>query len=100
MAIGIERSRALELLNKHIKNPNMIKHSLASEAVLATLAEHLGEEPGKWAMAGLLHDLDVEITNADLNVHGLDLTHCHVVARVGGYDNKVANLDFRIQCFE
>jgi len=72
MAIGLERSRALELLNEHIKNPNMIKHCLASEAVLAALAEHCGEEPGKWAMAGLLHDLDVEITNADLNVHGLE----------------------------
>lgn len=70
MSFGITRERAMELLNEHIKNPNMIKHCLASEAVLGAIAEHLGEDKEKWAMTGLLHDLDVEITNADLNVHG------------------------------
>ena len=49
----------------------MIKHCLASEAVLAALAARLGEDREKWAMAGLLHDLDVELTEADLDVHGL-----------------------------
>jgi len=49
----------------------MIKHCLASEAVLAALAERLGTDREKWALAGLLHDLDVEITSADLQVHGL-----------------------------
>ena len=72
MSAGINREKALDLLNEYIKNPNMIKHSLASEAVLGAIAEHLGEDREKWAMAGLLHDLDVEITNADLNIHGLE----------------------------
>jgi len=49
----------------------MIKHCLASEAVLAAIAERLGKDRDKWALAGLLHDLDVEITNADLNIHVL-----------------------------
>ena len=70
MALGITRERAMELLQTHIKNRNMIKHCLASEAVLGVIAERLGEDKEKWAMAGLLHDLDVEITNADLAVHG------------------------------
>jgi putative nucleotidyltransferase with HDIG domain len=48
----------------------MLKHCLASQAVLGDLAEHLGEDREKWAIAGLLHDLDVEITNADLSIHG------------------------------
>jgi putative nucleotidyltransferase with HDIG domain len=72
VSAGITREQALDLLNENIKNPNMIKHCLASEAVLGAIAEHLGEDREKWAMAGLLHDLDVEITNADLNVHGLE----------------------------
>jgi putative nucleotidyltransferase with HDIG domain len=72
MAIGITRERALELLNEHVKNENMRKHCLASEAVLGALAERLGEDREKWAMAGLLHDIDIEITNADLNVHGME----------------------------
>jgi len=66
------RDRSLELLHEHVKNPNMIKHCLAAEAVMRSLALHLGQDPDKWALAGLLHDLDVEITNADLDVHGLE----------------------------
>lgn len=72
MSAGTTREQALDLLNEYIKNPNMIKHCLASEAVLGALAERLGENREKWAMAGLLHDLDVELTNADMNIHGLE----------------------------
>ncbi|MFC1672345.1 HDIG domain-containing metalloprotein [Planctomycetota bacterium] len=66
------REEALALLGEHVKNDNMMKHCLSSEAVMAALAERLGEDKEKWALAGLLHDLDVEDTNADLNVHGLE----------------------------
>lgn len=72
MSTGITRVKAMELLNENIKNPNMIKHCLASEAVMGAIAERLGEDKEKWAMAGLLHDLDVEITHADLDIHGLE----------------------------
>lgn len=67
----MNRDEALELLCTHVKNANMIKHCLASEAVLAALAERLGTDRERWALAGLLHDLDVELTAADLQVHGL-----------------------------
>jgi len=70
VAAEFRREQAVELLHRYIKNPNMIKHCLASEAVMAAVAERLGEDRGKWAMAGLLHDLDVELTEGDLNVHG------------------------------
>ncbi|MFA6335606.1 MAG: HD domain-containing protein [Bacteroidales bacterium] len=43
----------------------MIAHSLASEAVLRTLARRFGEDEEMWGIAGLLHDIDVEITNGD-----------------------------------
>jgi len=48
----------------------MIAHSLASEAVMRGLARRLGADEEKWAMAGLLHDLDVETTNAEPAMHG------------------------------
>jgi len=67
----MKREEALELLKEYVKNENMIKHCLASEAVIAALADRLGEDREKWALAGLLHDLDVEITDADLKIHGL-----------------------------
>lgn len=68
----MERTEALELLKAHVKNDKMIAHCLASEAVLRALAEHLGEDIEQWGLAGLLHDLDVEITNADPRTHALE----------------------------
>jgi putative nucleotidyltransferase with HDIG domain len=51
-------------------NEKMIFHCLASEAVMRALATRLGEDEEKWSLAGLLHDLDVETTNADPMIHG------------------------------
>lgn len=64
------RAEALELLRKHVKNEKMIAHSLASEVVMQALAVRLGRNAEAWALAGLLHDLDVEDTNADAFTHG------------------------------
>jgi putative nucleotidyltransferase with HDIG domain len=72
MASGITRDEALKLLKENLKSEALVRHSLATEAVLAALAERLGEDRDKWAVAGLLHDLDLEITGADMNVHGLE----------------------------
>jgi uncharacterized protein len=68
----LPREQALGLLHQHIKNERMINHSLASEAVLRALARRLGRDEEKWGQAGLLHDLDVEITHADPYLHGLE----------------------------
>jgi len=66
----LTRETALSLLHEHVKNEKMIFHSLASEAVLKGMARRLGKDEEKWGMAGLLHDLDVEITHAEPRVHG------------------------------
>ncbi len=68
----LPRQQALDLLHQHIQNERMIFHSLASEAVMRALARRLGRNEEKWGLAGLLHDLDVEITHADPYVHGLE----------------------------
>jgi uncharacterized protein len=65
------REYYLDLLKKHVSNPKMISHSIASEAVLRALARKLGEDEDLWGYAGLLHDIDVEITNADSKKHAL-----------------------------
>jgi len=65
----MEREQALELLRTHVKNENMIKHCLASEAVMKALAARLGADPALWGLAGLLHDLDVELTAGDMARH-------------------------------
>lgn len=66
----IDRQKSLELLHRYIKNEKMIFHCLASEAVMRGLARRLGRDEEKWGLAGLLHDLDVEITNAEPTIHG------------------------------
>ncbi|MFC2112725.1 HD domain-containing protein [Bacteroidota bacterium] len=65
------RDQAWDHLNKHVSNQKMLYHSLASEAVLRALARRLGRDEEKWGLAGLLHDIDVEVTNADPFVHAL-----------------------------
>jgi len=67
----MKRNQALELLKEYVKDEKMIVHSLSSEAVMRALACKLGRDEEKWALAGLLHDIDVEITNADPKIHAL-----------------------------
>ena len=66
----ISREEAIRLLEENIKAENMRKHCFASEAVLRAMAEKLGKNKDAWGLAGLLHDIDVEITNADPLTHG------------------------------
>jgi len=66
----ITRDEAVELLDKYIKNEKMKNHCYATEAVMRALARRLGRDEEKWAIAGLLHDLDIELVNGDLNIHG------------------------------
>lgn len=66
----ITRENSLKLLNQHVKNANMLKHCLASEAVLRAIALKLNQNQEEWGIAGLLHDVDVEITNGDPYQHG------------------------------
>lgn len=65
------RERALRLIQEKIKNQNLIKHSLAVEACMKALASYFGENEEKWALAGLLHDIDYEETRNDPNFHSL-----------------------------
>jgi putative nucleotidyltransferase with HDIG domain len=70
--MSMSRDEALALLGQYIKNERMINHCLASEAVMRALARRLGRDEEKWGLAGLLHDLDVELCGADLDVHCLE----------------------------
>lgn len=67
----MNRDEAVALVNDHMRAPNLIKHCLATEAIMRALARHLGEDEEKWALAGLLHDLDFEQTKENPQHHGL-----------------------------
>ena len=70
------REEALKSIKANIENGNSIKHMLATEAIMRALAKHLGEDEEEWGLAGLLHDIDAELTQGDMHTHsklGADL---------------------------
>ncbi|HVN98198.1 MAG TPA: HD domain-containing protein [Syntrophorhabdaceae bacterium] len=79
----LTRDEALTLLHEYVKNERMLYHCYASEAVLRAIATRLGEDQEKWGMAGLLHDLDIELVDTDLARHGLEAGK---ILREKGYD--------------
>lgn len=67
----ISRAQALDLLREHCSDDALIKHSLATEAVMQALAKRLGHDAAKWGIVGLLHDLDYDETKEDPHCHTL-----------------------------
>ena len=67
----IDRAQGLALLKEHCKEEILIKHSVATEAVMQALAKRLGHDPEQWGIAGLLHDLDYDETKDDPPHHTL-----------------------------
>ncbi len=65
------REQALELLKQNLSNQNLIKHCLAVEAVMRTLARYFKEDEGRWGLVGLLHDIDYEKTKDEPGQHSL-----------------------------
>ncbi len=67
----MERDEAAARLKSEITNVNLFKHCLAVEAVMRALARRFGEDEEAWAMAGLLHDIDLGRVKDDLDRHSL-----------------------------
>ncbi|NLM46172.1 MAG: HDIG domain-containing protein [Firmicutes bacterium] len=54
------REEAYRLLTEYNKSESLIKHALTVEAVMRHFAELFQEDPEKWGIIGLIHDLDYE----------------------------------------
>ena len=64
----LDRATALTIINEHVSNKNIVKHMLATEALMGGIfeelekrgktEEELGGNKEQWMMAGLLHDGD------------------------------------------
>jgi len=65
----MNREEALSLVKQHLKNKNLVKHSLSVEACMRAVAGRLGEDAEKWGLAGILHDLDYELTEKRPELH-------------------------------
>lgn len=70
----MDRATALTLVNERIPNANLVNHCVATEIIMAALARHFGlsdADVERWALAGLLHDLDYAETAEDFERHGV-----------------------------
>lgn len=65
----MNRAEALVAVQDKVKNQNLVKHMLATEAIMLALAARLGQNAEEWGLTGLLHDIDVELTAGDMNTH-------------------------------
>ncbi|MGB9694847.1 MAG: HDIG domain-containing metalloprotein [Caldisericaceae bacterium] len=68
----MEREELLQELKKRLKEDNIIKHLLATEAVMKSLAIHFSENADLWGIAGLTHDIDYDSTSHSLKRHGIE----------------------------
>ena len=86
----MDREVAVSSIQARVRNPNLVKHMLATEAIMAALARRLGQDEVEWGLTGLLHDIDVELTEHQPQSHskvGADLVRqmgaseavCHAV---------------------
>jgi len=70
----ISRDEAFVLVGTRIPAANLVNHCVAAEIIMEALAKRLGcsdEDVTRWAMVGLLHDLDYAETADDPDRHGL-----------------------------
>ncbi len=69
----LDRNKAVELLNQHLKTENLVSHSYAVEAVMRALAKKFDpDNEDLWGITGLLHDLDADLVDYRNNpkLHG------------------------------
>ena len=65
------REEALKFVRSNVKNKNLVKHMIATEACMRGLASHFNEDEDLWGLTGLVHDVDYDQTANDFPRHGI-----------------------------
>ena len=63
------REEILDSIHGNVQDKNMIRHMLATEAIMRALARSLGEDGDEWGITGLIHDIDMELVEGDMSTH-------------------------------
>lgn len=90
------REEAYQLVRGRLGDTATLAHSLACEACMRKVAVHFGEDVELWGLAGLVHDLDLDVCQNDLERHalvGAEVLRAHgapeaVVDAVLGHNDK------------
>jgi len=105
VTVMLMREDALTLVRKSVAKENNIKHMIAVGAVMKETAKQLGEDPLKWELVGILHDIDFELCTG-LNDHTKiakemlkDLVDDDIIEAImaHNYENTEVTLDSRMK---
>jgi putative nucleotidyltransferase with HDIG domain len=65
----MDRERAVALVREKTDKDTTVRHLVSVEGVMRRLAQHFGEDESTWALCGLFHDLDQDVTAEDPERH-------------------------------
>jgi len=66
----MDRQACITLIKGHIRDEHLIRHCLATGAVMKYAARHVKEDEARWERIGILHDIDFEEIGGDMQKHG------------------------------
>jgi len=66
----MDRNAAIGLLCQHVHEESLMKHCLATGAIMKAVAGSLSGDPAVWEEIGILHDIDFEEVQGDMQRHG------------------------------
>lgn len=84
------RNEALSLVRQNVKTENSVKHMLATEAIMRSLARYFKEDEETWGLAGLLHDMDMEIVDYRTNPEKQGAVAAEMLEKMG-VDTVITN---------
>jgi putative nucleotidyltransferase with HDIG domain len=84
------RDESLAFFKEHNSNEMHLRHALAVEAAMRHFARLYGEDEELWARAGLLHDIDWEITQS---VEGGHPVRGGEMLKEAGYEDEIVRAE-------
>ncbi|HEU17566.1 MAG TPA: HDIG domain-containing protein, partial [Methanolinea sp.] len=63
---------ARQLLEQYVSGESLIRHCLACGAIMKKAAGTLGEDEARFETIGILHDIDFEVVDGDMERHGIE----------------------------
>ena len=67
----MERPDAIALLRHYVHDEALVKHCLATGAIMKALAVSCSGDPAWWEEIGILHDIDYDLVKGDMQQHGV-----------------------------
>ncbi len=85
----MNREEAIGLLKQYVHSDALFKHCLATAAIMKKIGEFCCEDAQKWETIGILHDIDYELVDEDMERHGPEGAR---ILREHGIDESIAGV--------